>query len=203
MTTYTSPDNLPAPDDPQAPADSISAFQALAAATQTAISAVRATAVSRVIDSLSGTNADIAPSQKSVKAAIDAIAARVISAGTGLTGGGSLAASRTLSLDVGYTDGRYARIAAEGSTEFTDRFLGVRVLDFGTLAAGAESGVQSFNIRDGSYVFASVQHHSTYIFASCNIATTGSTQRVDVKVRNTTTQTTHTNIKVHCLVVNP
>lgn len=39
---------------------------------------------------------------------------RTISAGTGLTGGGDLAANRSISLDTGYTDGRYVRRSAPG-----------------------------------------------------------------------------------------
>ena len=39
MTTFTTPDNLPYPDDYQQPADSPSSLQALAAATQTGLTA--------------------------------------------------------------------------------------------------------------------------------------------------------------------
>jgi hypothetical protein len=232
MTAYTSPDALPYPDDYQKPADSPSAFAALAGAVQAALTSVRDYATSRVIDSVNGTNADIAPSQKSVnsmktalEASIAAVAARVITAGNGLTGGGDLTANRTInvgagtgitvaadsvSVNKGTLDGWYqpkntstAAIASEGTTQVGDKGIGVRVLDFGSLGAGQESGVLSFTINDGSYVIASLQHHSTYLLVSCNIATEGATQRVDVKVRNSTTSTTHTNIKVHVLVVNP
>lgn len=66
MTRYTSPDNLPVPDDYQNPGDSPTVLGALADAVQTALTAIRSVA---------------------------------INAGTGLIGGGTLDAARTLSVD--------------------------------------------------------------------------------------------------------
>lgn len=70
MTAYTDPDNLPYPDDYQQPADSPSALAALANAVQAALTSIRSFAASRVIDSVNGTNVDIAPSQRAVNVAL-------------------------------------------------------------------------------------------------------------------------------------
>jgi hypothetical protein len=100
MTGWTSPDQLPFPDDYNQPADVPADVEALAVAVQNALNGK-------------------APSTS------------VITAGSGLTGGGDLSASRTLSvgagtgvavaadsvgLDLAYTDGRYAKIASPALT---------------------------------------------------------------------------------------
>ena len=217
MTAYTSPDNLPYPDDYQQPADSPSAFAALANAVQAALSATKTFASGLVLNTLNGTNTDKAPSQAAVKAWKDSIEARTIGAGNGLTGGGSLAASRTLNvvagtgitvtadtvaLNTGYTEGLYTRMAAEGQTVIGDKAMSCLVWNVGNLAAGEEK-TTTVQVAKGSYVFVSVQHHSAYIFAVANLVTGATTDSCELKVRNSTTQTTHTNVKVHLLVVNP
>lgn len=121
MTYYTTPDGLPAPDDYQQAADSPSAFRALADATQAALSGIRDYALARITQNW-GNNTDVAVSQNTVTTWKNQIEARLISAGTGLTGGGSLAASRTLSVDEAriatrsYVDGGLAGKAASGHT---------------------------------------------------------------------------------------
>jgi hypothetical protein len=123
VTYYTSPDNLPAPDDYQQPADSPSAFRALAVATQTAITAARTYATSRVLDSVSGGHATLAPSVRAVSQALTDVLAKYVNAGSGLTGGGQLSGNPTLNVGAGtgisvsadavavdttWADGRYA-----------------------------------------------------------------------------------------------
>lgn len=98
MTGYTNPDNLPYPDDYQQPADSPSAFQALAQSVQTALTAAKAYTIGRITQNW-GSNTDVAISQAVVSAWKTAIEGRSILAGTGLSGGGTLAATRTLSVD--------------------------------------------------------------------------------------------------------
>lgn len=121
MTYWTSPDNLPAPDDYQQPADSPSAIRALADATQTALTSIRAYALARITQNW-GSGVDVAPSQNLVTTWKNAIEARTIGAGWGLTGGGSLAASRTLEVDPAtiasrpYVDGGLAGKADSGHT---------------------------------------------------------------------------------------
>ena len=121
MTYYTSPDNLPAPDDYQQAADSPSSIRALADATQTALTSIRDYALARITQNW-GNNTDVAPSQNLVTTWKNAIEARTISAGSGLLGGGSLAASRTLSVDTAaiatrpYVDGGLAGKASSGHT---------------------------------------------------------------------------------------
>jgi len=97
MTYFTNPDGLPAPDDYQKPADSPSAIRSLADATQTALTSIRDYALARITQSW-GNNTDVAISQATVTTWKNAIESRLISAGTGLTGGGSLADSRTLAV---------------------------------------------------------------------------------------------------------
>jgi hypothetical protein len=98
MTYFTTPDGLPAPDDYQRPADSPSAFRSLADATQGALSSIRAFAQDRITQNW-GNNLDVAISQATLTTWRQEIESRVISAGTGLIGGGSLAGSRTLTVD--------------------------------------------------------------------------------------------------------
>lgn len=84
MTAYTDPDRLPYPDDTSAPADSPTALEELATATQVALS-------ERITEdeaaSLAGSITD------------GRLAARTVATGTGLTGGGDLSANRTLAVD--------------------------------------------------------------------------------------------------------
>jgi hypothetical protein len=101
VTYYTSPDNLPAPDDYQQPADSPSAFRALADATQAALTAVKGYATSRVLDSVSGGHADLAPSIRAVGTAINDVLAKYVNAGAGLAGGGQLSGNPTLNVGAG------------------------------------------------------------------------------------------------------
>lgn len=204
MTAYT-PRGYPYPDDYQAPADVPAALDALATAVNADVDAV---------DGQVGANAT----------EIAALKARQVIAGNGLTGGGNLAASRTLNvvagtgitvladsvgLNTGYTDGRYqlkdgntAKIAAEGTVNVGDKSMGVLVWTVGDLAAGEEKET-TVQVAKGSYVFVSVQHHSTYIFAVANLVTGSTTDSCTLRVRNSTLQTNHTNVKIHLLVVNP
>jgi hypothetical protein len=52
------------------------------------------------------------------EAAAAGISARSIIAGTGITGGGNLSADRTVSLDLTYTDGRYAGVSGTANASF-------------------------------------------------------------------------------------
>lgn len=121
MTYYTTPDNLPAPNDYQQPADSPSAFRALADAVQAALSATRDYALGRITQNW-GNNLDVAISQNTLTTWRNQLEARVIAAGSGLIGGGTLAADRTLSVDTGviatrtYVDSNLAGKAASGHT---------------------------------------------------------------------------------------
>lgn len=149
---------------------------------------------------------------------------RQIIAGNGLSGGGDLSTNRTLNVGAGtgitvaadtvalnkaYTDGLYqpkdgniAKIAPEGTINVGDKSMGVYVWSVGNLAAGEEK-TTTVQVAKGSYVFVSVQHHSTYIFAVANLAIGATTDPCELKVRNSTLQTDHTNVKVHLLVINP
>ena len=159
MTAYT-PRGYPYPDDYQAAADVPAALDALATAVSADVD---------LVDGRVGANAN----------EITALKARQVIAGNGLTGGGSLAANRTLAVGAGtgisvgadtvglnltYTDGRYqakdgntAKIAPEGTVNVGDKSMGVLVWTVGNLAAGEEKET-TVQVAKGSYVFVSVQH---------------------------------------------
>jgi hypothetical protein len=80
-----------------------------------------------------------------------------------------------------------------------DNQMTVGVWAVGGLAPGQEA-VIDWPIVDGSYIFAQVQHASTWIFVTTDIT---APNNVRLRCRNSTTTTTHTNIKVHVLIVNP
>lgn len=121
MTGYTNPDNLPYPDDYQQPADSPSAFQALAQSVQTALTAAKNYTIGRITQNW-GSNTDVAISQAVVSAWKTAIEAREVKAGTGLSGGGTLAATRTLTVDTNtiatraYADGKVVNASGTSTT---------------------------------------------------------------------------------------
>lgn len=216
MTAFTPNRGYPYPDDYQAAADAPAAFDALATAVDSDMAA-RVADINGQDTRNDGQDAAIA----AVDGRVDAVEARSVVAGAGLTGGGTLGATRTINVGAGSgisvaadsvavnkatLDGWYqakdtntAKLAPEGQTVVGDKAMGVYVWDIGTLGAGEER-TQQVTVADGSYVFVSVQHHSTYILAVCNLL---SGTLAEMKVRNSTTSTTHTNVKVHLLVVNP
>lgn len=216
MTAFTPNRGYPYPDDYQAPADGPAAFDALAKALDSDVAG-------RVVD-IAGQDARNDSQDAAIAAVggrVDTVEARSVLAGAGLTGGGTLAATRTIGVGAGpgvsvaedsvavdratvdtwyqARDLNTAKLMAGGQTSVGSKAIGCYLWDIGTLGAGEERTKQ-VPVAAGSYVFVSVQHFSTYIYAVCNLV---SATVAELKVRNSTTQTTHTNVKVHLLVVNP
>lgn len=201
MTSYTDPDRIPYPDDMQEPADSPAALQSLANAVQTALTSIRAS--------------------------VQAIAVRTISAGYGLTGGGSLEASRTLAVDTatiatrGYADGKVTNalggnttiapsqaavgsgLAAKSDTSHGHTYQPSSVgivagsVNLGTIGPGAEASTVIAK-EAGQRVIVSVNHPSTYILGTGEEINAGQAR---LEARNTTSGTTHTNVILNYVLV--
>lgn len=122
--------------------------------------------------------------------------ARVITAGTGLTGGGSLDTDRTIALDLAFTDGRFAPLV-HGHTPSK---VGITIGNWGplTLAPGQEM-VTDVGKPSGAAVFVTVQHQSTYIFATANVI---DPTLVRFHIRNSTQSTTHTNVNMVYAIIS-
>ena len=75
--------------------------------------------------------------------------------------------------------------------------LTAATFNLGTLAPGQEAEVL-FGINPGTYCVCSPQHSSTWILAVYNDKGDGTAV---IKARNSTTSTTHTNVKVHALFI--
>ena len=196
MTGYTNPDALPFPDDYQQPADSPSAFAALANAVQVAVASIRAYAASRVIDSVNGTNTDLAPSQKSVNAAL-ASAAGTATAGIDQAKASAAAAQSTAntarseagsawSLAAGKADAGHGHVPSQA---------GIRIgsYTFASVTAGNQVDSPALGKNGDDYIVLQSAHPSTYIETSLLNVGAGSFQ---IRVRNATTSTNHTNIVV-------
>lgn len=208
MTKHTAPDNLPAPDDYQQPADSPAAFQALANATQAGL-------------------------ERKVNRAGDTVTGRLeVQGGVMLHTPGYAAAI----MDASIVDGRmtlraldqeYRDWAPIGAADGTDPSHVVTVRQLRSMSAATVPGwspgpaspgtnaaavwdvgdmapgeVKTFNapVQPGTFVFISVQHPSTYLFAVANLTSDTNCQFV---IRNGTVSTPLTNVKCHVLFVNP
>ena len=152
----TQPDNLPYPDY-EDPADGPGGLQALADATQAALTDIRGDAAHSHPYAASSHTHAYAPSSHT-----HAYAPRA--ANTHYPAAGGVAAI---------------------------------VWQVGDLAAGQEKE-HTITIAAGAFVLVSVQHHSTYIHAVGNLT---DTQTLQLRCRNSTAQTPHTNVKVHVLIV--
>lgn len=69
-----------------------------------------------------------------------------------------------------------------------------------SIGPGVEHTLGPFGINAGTYAVVGTQHPSTYLYAVYNDLGNGTAV---IKVRNATTATTHTDVKIHAIFVNP
>lgn len=69
-----------------------------------------------------------------------------------------------------------------------------------TINAGQEITIGPIGINPGTLCVCGTQHPSTYLLAVYNDLGDGTAQ---IKVRNATTATNHSNVKVHAIFINP
>jgi hypothetical protein len=80
-----------------------------------------------------------------------------------------------------------------------DGQIALGLWNVGDLAAGQEK-VVDWPVTGGTFVFAQVQHPSTWIYVTADLI--GATN-LRMRVRNGTASTNHTNVKVHVMVIDP
>lgn len=234
MTAFTTPDNIPYPDDYSEPADVPVVLEGLAEATQTALSA-RAKSVSTVgagngltgggqisaNPSLAvGAGTGIKVNANDVAVDTNVIATKAYADGKVINATGSSTSSAPSQAAVGTALNGKANLASPSftgapkaptppdassdtsiaTTLWVKRYVSHWEWNVGTLAPGEEKTLTGLSKSSGSAVIVSVQHSSTYIFAVANTTNPEGTY-YDLKVRNSTTATTHTNVKVNVLVV--
>lgn len=95
---------------------------------------------------------------------------------------------------------QYAQAIPSGTYVADGQVTAVVFVVPGSLAAGQEIELGPFGITPGTYCVCTVQHPSTFVYAVYNDRGDGTAV---VKVRNGTTSTTHSNVKVHAIFINP
>jgi len=185
---YTTPDYLPYPNNPADPADLPPENRALAEATQTGL-------IARV------------PNTRRIVAGDGLLASPAENLAQDLTLSVRVAAPLRIVNDQVGIDTTYGYSpVAHGHPEYSPvghghRFSEVGIskgeVYVGTLTAGQE---KQFDVArtPGDTPLVTVQHHSTYIFATADIISDGVFR---INVRNSTSSTTHTNVKVSWLLV--
>lgn len=194
---YTTPDNLPYPNNPNEQADLPPENRALAEAVQLALNnkigiARRIIAGDGLLATPGETLAQDMTLAVRVAAPIQIVNDQLtIAAGTTFP---PSAHSHPEYAPVGHTHG----YSSPGHThKYSECGLVVGDLDFGTLNAGTEK-TADIGITSGDHVFVTVQHSSTYIYATADHK---SPSVVRVNVRNGTSSTNHTNVHVIYMIV--
>ena len=192
MTGYTSR-GYPFPDDYQAAADAPAAYQALAESVDADVAGVDADVQTR------SPNTHTHDDRYYTESEADALLA-------GKSGTGHVHDERYYteaevnSLLAGRepVDSSLLRVAGSVGAVSDKRIYAV-VWDVGTLGPDSEVTSGLYTVPAGCYVVASVQHFSNYLNVVVNFV---STTQFDLQVRNSTTGTTHSNIKVHAIIIN-
>lgn len=196
---YTQPDLLPYPNNPNDQADLPPENRALAEAVQLALNTKIGTG-RRIIagDGLIASPAENLAQDLTlavrVAAPLQIVSDQVtIAAGTTFP---PSAHSHPEYAPIGHNHaGVYAN--ASHSHPYSQCGLVIGDLNFGTLNAGVEK-TADITITSGDYVFVTVQHTSTYIYATADHK---DPTTVRVNVRNGTSSTNHTNVHVIYMIV--
>ncbi len=121
-----------------------------------------------------GGQVDLATRITQVSASVPAaFAARSVTAGTGVTGGGNLSADRSFALDLSYTDGRYVQSVAFAARALT---AGTGIAGGGNLSAD-RSFALDLTYTDGRYVQVALAYGAvgTYLWSTTGASAAGAT----------------------------
>jgi hypothetical protein len=194
---YTTPDQLPYPNNPAEAADVPPENRALADAVQLALN--NKIGVARRIIAGDGLIASPAENlaQDMTLAVRVAAPLRIVGDIVGIDttyGFSPVAHGHPEYALAGHTHG-YAN--ASHTHPYSQVGLTIGDIDFGTINAGTEK-TRDVAITQGDYVFVTVQHSSTYIYATADHKDPST---VRINCRNGTSGTNHTNVHVVYLIV--
>lgn len=193
---HTTPDSLPYPNNVNDPADVPPEFRVLAEATQTALNN-KVPSARRIIagDGLLASPAENLAQDLTLSVRV-ASPLKIVNDQVTIDTTSAFPPTAHVHDYAAPHDHPYA---AAGHTH-NYRQLGMEKgeIDFGTLSPGQEK-VSDIAKPSGATVLVSVQHSSTYIYATADNKSDVLTR---VNCRNGTSSTTHTNVKVSYLIVN-
>lgn len=193
---FTSPDNLPYPNNVNDPADVPPEIRVLAEATQTALN-LKIPNTRRIIagDGLVASPAENLAQDITLSVRVKA----PLKIENDQVAIDTAQAFPPTAHDHAYAAPHDHPYAASGHTH-SYRTVGMEKgeIDFGSLSPGQEK-VYDISKPSGATVLITVQHTSTYIFATADNKSDVLTR---VNCRNGTSSTTHTNVKVSYLIVN-
>ena len=94
---------------------------------------------------------------------------------------------------------KYAQIVP-ATTWVGDMMVSAYMFGPVTIQPGQEFTIGPFGINPGTFCVCGTQHPSTYLIAVYNDLGNGT---AEIRVRNTTAGTVHSNVKVHAFFINP
>ena len=207
---------LPYPDDYQDPADSPTALHALAVATEAAGLAGDAARVKKAGDTMTGRlhlqgpepllifNPGVASVLLGTRLEGDASKGAVLDSSAANYAPLKIAAGTAPedAVTVAQLNARippYLAQAVPASSWLADGQISAVSFLVGEIGPGQEITCGPVGINPGTYCVCSCQHASTYLIATYDDRGDGTAV---IRVRNSTTATTHTNVRVHAIFIN-
>lgn len=195
---YTTPDNLPYPNNPNDQADLPPENRSLAEAVQAALN--NKIGVARRI--IAGNGLLATPAETLAQDLTLSVRTKspiyIDNDQVAIDPAASFPHSHPEYSPIGHTHSNLGQVIAS-STWVGDYQISAAAFSLGTIGPGAEATAGPFGINPGTYCICSMQHPSTYLQPTYNDLGNGT---ATIKVRNSTTSTTHTNVKVHALFIN-